>query len=187
MSGPALCPGHGLPLGFPPADRLPSTLSATDPRIGIVRRLIGTMRSSDSSPLPRRLRLLDVPSWPAAACAAAGAMRSPRFQRVPSARDVAFDPGRATGPRVTAPLMLPSTDTNASAPPTWFILWLNPTPLTIAVYARRGRRIPRRNTRYEAGATPYLDRTLTGWTTPALPGAPYPEPTPDRSLCASLD
>ena len=43
---------------------------------------------------------------------------------------------------------------------------------------RRGRRQPRRNTRYRAGATPYPDRTSTGWITPAFPGALtlYPQP-----------
>src|SRR5436190_20920652 len=29
-----------------------------------------------------------------------------------------------------------------------------------------------RNTRYQAGATPYLGRTCTGWIAPASPGAP---------------
>ena len=33
---------------------------------------------------------------------------------------------------------------------------------------RRGRRLPRRNTRYRAGATPYPDRTFTGWNAPAF-------------------
>ena len=33
---------------------------------------------------------------------------------------------------------------------------------------RRGRHLPRRNTRYRAGATPYPDRTFTGWNTPAF-------------------
>src|SRR5271165_2798128 len=35
---------------------------------------------------------------------------------------------------------------------------------------RRRRRRPR-NTRYQAGATPYLGRTSTGWNAPASPGA----------------
>src|SRR6476620_9745254 len=35
---------------------------------------------------------------------------------------------------------------------------------------RRGRHLPRRNTRYQAGATPYLGRTFTGWIAPASPG-----------------
>src|SRR4051794_12578089 len=30
------------------------------------------------------------------------------------------------------------------------------------------RRSPRRNTRYRAGATPYPDRTFTGWNAPAF-------------------
>jgi DNA topoisomerase len=34
------------------------------------------------------------------------------------------------------------------------------------------RHLPRRNTRYQAGATPYLGRTFTGWIAPASPGAP---------------
>ena len=93
------------------------------------------MQPSDSSPLPRRLRLLDFPSRPVSTEVIAGKVRSPRFQRVPFLRDVAFDPGRATGPRITAPHMLPSTDTNASAPASSFISWLNPTPHKIAVYA----------------------------------------------------
>jgi hypothetical protein len=33
-----------------------------------------------------------------------------------------------------------------------------------------------RNTRYQADATPYLDRTCTGWIAPALPGAPIRSP-----------
>src|SRR5664279_293328 len=128
MPGPALSPGHASLLTFPPADRLPSTISATDPRIGFVRGFTGTTQSSDSSPLPRRLRLLDFPSRPEGAFAATGEMRSPRFRRVPFLRDVASDPGRAADPRITVPLILPSTDTNASAPATWMLSWLNPTP-----------------------------------------------------------
>src|SRR5262252_8871966 len=53
---------------------------------------------------------------------------------------------------------------------------------------RRGRHLPRRNTRYQAGATPYLGRTFTGWIAPASPGAPLllhrsglAPPTPCRS------
>ena len=34
-----------------------------------------------------------------------------------------------------------------------------------------GRHLPRRNTRYQAGATPYLGRTFTGRIAPASPGA----------------
>src|SRR5208337_2464786 len=49
--------------------------------------------------------------------------------------DVALDPGRATAPRITAPHMWPSTKNTGSAPATFRISWLNPTPHTIAVYA----------------------------------------------------
>jgi len=62
-------------------------------------------------------------------------VRPPRFRRDPFVRDVAFDPGRATAPRITAPHMLPSTSITASAPAMLKISWLNPTPHTIAVYA----------------------------------------------------
>src|SRR5215218_5484335 len=175
MPDPALCPGHALRLTVPPADRLSSTVSATDPSIGVVRGFIGTTRSSDSSPLPRRLRLLDFPSWPTATLAAAGKMRSPRFRRAPFVRDLVSDPGRATVPRIAAPLMLPSALWTASAPALKFLSWLNTDPTRLLCTLRRGRHLPRRNTRYQAGATPFLGRTCTGWTAPASPGAPKVE------------
>src|SRR5689334_22247815 len=172
MPDPALCPGHALPLAFPPADRLPSTVSATDPSTGFVRGFTGTTRSSDSSSLPRRRRLLDVPSWPAATLAAVGEMRSPRFRRDPFARDLVSDLGRAAGPRIAAPLMLPSALWTASAPALKHLSWLNTDPTRLLCTLRRGRHLPRRNTRYQAGATPFLGRTFTGWITPASPGTP---------------
>jgi hypothetical protein len=172
MPDPALCPEHALRLTVPSADRLPSTISATDPSTGLVRGFTGTTRPSDSLPLPRRLRLLDFPSWPTAASAATGAMRSPRFRRAPFVRDLVYDPGRATVPRIAAPLMLPSTLWTASAPALKFLSWLNTDPTRLLCTLHRGRRLPRRNTRYQAGATPYLGRTCTGWTAPASPGAP---------------
>jgi hypothetical protein len=57
-------------------------------------------------------------SRPGIAHATAGQTRSPRFRRVPFLRDVASDPGRATGPRIAAPHMLPSAPLTASAPAT---------------------------------------------------------------------
>src|ERR1019366_8817765 len=45
---------------------------------------------------------------------------------------------------------------------------LNSPPLTIAVYASwPPSPTDSRNTRYQAGATPYPGRTSTGWNTPA--------------------
>ena len=71
-----------------------------------------------------------------AARAARSGLRSPRFRRVPCARDTAFDPGRASAPRVAAvPHMLPSTKRNVSASASSRISWLNPAPHALAVYA----------------------------------------------------
>ena len=117
------------------------------------------MQPSDSSPLPQRLRLPDFPLRPESHDVIAGDVRSPRFRRVPFLRDVAFDPGRATEPRVAVPHMLPSTDTTASAPASSFISWLNPTPHKIAVYAS--------------------PRSSPSTTQHSLPGGRYPLPRPD--------
>src|SRR5271165_2125355 len=139
MPSPALRPGHALLLAFPSAGRLPSTISATDVEVGFVRGFTGTMQPSDSSSLPRRLRLLDFPPWPLTAWAARGNMRSPRFRR--------------------SVLILPSTDTNASAPATLILSWLNPTPRKIAMYA-------------SSSSSPST-------TQHSLPGGRYPLPGPD--------
>ena len=42
-----------------------------------------------------------------------------------------------------------------------------PHPIRLLCTLRRGRHLPRRNTRYQADATPYLGRTCTGWIAPA--------------------
>src|SRR5215211_1585030 len=62
-------------------------------------------------------------------------MRPPRFRCDPFARDVAFDPGRASAPRIAAPHILPSSEQRLSAPAISDLSWLNPTPHAIAVYA----------------------------------------------------
>src|SRR5919107_513399 len=67
MPVPALCPGHALALALPSTGRLPSTLSAPDPSVGVVRGFIGTLQPSDSSDLPVRLRLLAFPNRPGTA------------------------------------------------------------------------------------------------------------------------
>ena len=127
--------------------------------VGFVRGFAGTTQPSDSSYLPRQLRLLDFPSRPMITIVTTGGMRSPRFQRAPFVRDVALDPGRATVPRIAVPHMLPSAVMTASAPATLGISWLNPTPHTITVYA-------------------------SSWSSPSttqhsLPGGRYPLPGPD--------
>ena len=175
MPGPALCPGHALLLAFPPTGRLPSTLSAAD----AWSALFEASSVLRSRPTPPAFRVGDAlpsfPTWPGAAAATAGSRRSPRFRRGPFVRDVVSDPGRATMPRMTASLMLRSTAWNVSAPATSSLSWLNTHPTRSLCTLRRGRRLPQRNTRYQAGATPYLGRTSTGWTAPASPGAPEVE------------
>src|SRR5688500_20351740 len=85
MPGPALCPGHVLALALPSTDRLPSTLSATRLSAGVVRGFIGTLRPSDSSYLPIRLRLRAFPNRPGIAVATAGGMsRGGQGNRTPT-------------------------------------------------------------------------------------------------------
>src|SRR6266566_6991316 len=62
-------------------------------------------------------------------------VRSPRFRRDPSVRDVVFDHGRASAPRITGPHMLPSTLLTVSASAISWFSRLNSTPHTITVYA----------------------------------------------------
>ena len=60
---------------------------------------------------------------------------------------------------------------SASASTTLNFSELN-TVLVVLLCTLRGRRHQRpRNTRYRAGATPYPNRTFTGWIAPASPGA----------------
>src|SRR5580692_1969010 len=140
------------PAAFPPPSPPPIS-------VGFVRCFNGTTQPSDSSSVPRQLRLLDFLSRPGIAQATAGQTRSPRFRRDPFIRDVASDPGRATVPRVTAPHMLPSAVATASAPATSRISWLNPTPQMITVYA-----------------SPWASPSPTQH---SLPGERYPLPGPD--------
>ena len=62
-------------------------------------------------------------------------VRSRRFRHVPFRRDVAFDPGGATAPRITVPHILPSTLMTGSASATLSISRLNLAPQQIAMYA----------------------------------------------------
>src|SRR6266699_378771 len=62
-------------------------------------------------------------------------VRPPRFRRLPFVRDVFFDHGRASVPRIAGPHMLPSTLLTGSASAVLWLSRLNSTPHTIAVYA----------------------------------------------------
>ncbi len=130
MPGPVLCPGHRLPSVVPPTEPLPSTPSAAAPR-GLVRAL---HRYYEARPTPRLFRG-SFGSSPSCRGPTAGQTRSPRFRRDPFVRDVVFDHGRASAPRMTGPHMLPSTFLTVSASASIWLSRLNSTPHTIAVYA----------------------------------------------------
>src|SRR5205814_9321873 len=93
---------------------------------GVVRLLV---------PLHHRLRLLAFPTRTAVLSNSTPHRRSdtrpPRFRYDPFARDVAFDPGRASAPRMTVPHMLPSSEYRPSAPAMSNLSCLNPTPHAI--------------------------------------------------------
>src|SRR6266704_5694256 len=83
-----------------------------------------------------RLRLLTFPMRTLGGNVPIGSnVRSPRFRRDPSVRDVVFDHGRASAPRITGPHMLPSTLLTVSASAISWFSRLNSTPHTITVYA----------------------------------------------------
>ena len=152
---PSLRPGS-----FPP--RSPPPLLT-----GLFERFTGTMSPSDSSPVPRQLRLLDFLSRPRIALAIGGQTRSPRFRRVPFRHDVVSDPGGATASRIATPHMLPSTCETALASAKLKLSRLNTHPTGSLCTLRERRRRRPRNTRYRAPATAYSGRTHTGWNSPA--------------------
>ena len=117
---------------------------------------------------PSLLRLLGFPSRPCTDDDGRRAKRGLLGSYVPSVRDVALDPGGATGPRISVPHMLPSTPLTVSASAKSPFRGSLPLSTRSLCRLRRSRHRTRRNTRYQAGATPYLGRTFTGWTTPAF-------------------
>src|SRR3954470_12746861 len=152
--------------------------------------LFGVSSVVRSRPTPPAFRggfaLLSFPPRPGAAWAAAGGGRSPRFRRDPFVRELVSDPGRATVPRIAAPLMLPSALWTASAPALKLISWLNTDPTRLLCTLRRGRRLPRRNTRYRralpltwAGLSPAGPRQLRL----AHPKTPPPPPHSVEQPC----
>ena len=135
MPGPVLRPEHRLSSAIPPTE--PPSLHAlrrrsSRPCSGASPVLRG---SSDSSSVPRQLRLLAFLPQPGIAAATAGQARSPRFRRCLFARDGVFDLGGATASRITTPHMSPSTIPNASAPAMFWLSRLNSPPHAIVVYA----------------------------------------------------
>ena len=98
---------------------------------------------------------------------------SPSFRCIPFARDVFFDPGRATAPRIAVPHILPSTFLTASAPALLSISWLNRHPMQ-SLCTLRGRRCRRLTQHSLPGALlglpgpifHRLDYTSFGWRLP---------------------
>ena len=120
-----------------PLDQAPSLHPLRSRSLGVVRGLpryyapVRLLRS-----VHRRLRPLR-PSrrGPARRQVARPNRRSPRFRRHPFLRDVVFDHGRVTAPRIPVLHVLPSTLLTASASATFELSRLNSTPHRIAVYA----------------------------------------------------
>lgn len=79
--------------------------------------------------------------------------RFPRFRRDLFLRDEAFDPDKATGPRITVPHVLPSMMINTSALQSSVFRGSIPHLIGSLCTFRHGRRLPCRNTHYRAGAT----------------------------------
>src|ERR1700730_559849 len=97
-------------MAFPLALALRSTDSAAD-HSALFAGFIATMARADFSP-PYIARVGSSPSprGPLRHKANGSEMRPPRFRCDPFARDVAFDPGRASAPRMAVPHMLPSSE-----------------------------------------------------------------------------
>src|SRR3954463_11368019 len=125
------------------------------------------------TPVHYRLRLLAFPIRASRRLCRRPDARSLRFRHIPFRRDVAFDPGGATAPRITVPHMLPSTLMTGSASSTLSISRLNPTPQRIAVYASQSPSpTPTQHSLPGGPLRPYPCRSFTGWNAPASPDAP---------------
>ena len=131
-SAPGACGAERSPL-----DQAPSLHPLRRRSLGVVRgllryyapvRLLLSVHRRRRPPRPSR-------RGPARRQAARPNRRSPRFRRHPFLRDVVFDHGRATAPRIPVPHVLPSALLTASASATFELSRLNRTPHRIAVYA----------------------------------------------------
>src|SRR5215510_1935933 len=144
------------------------------------RRLVRQLPSSYygvrlPAPVHHRLQLLAFPMRTRAIPCQWSDVGSPSFRRSPFARDVFFDPGRATVPRITAPLILRSAMYHGLRPCTSSISWLvrHPMQLLCTLRGRRYRRLTQHSLPSDP-LRPYSDRSCTGWTAPAIlaPSAP---------------
>ena len=110
---PALSPGRALLLAFPPAGRLPSTISATDLWSALFEASLDAavrLLTSPATASPPRLPVVARPRR-----SGLGEARSPKFRRFPSIRNGVSDLGRAVAPCITVHNVLPSTVTTVSA------------------------------------------------------------------------
>ncbi len=124
------------------------------------------------APVHHRLRLIAFPMRAVRISACRSVARPPRFRRVPFLRDVFFDHGRASAPRIAVPHMLPSTLLTVSASATLELSRLNSTPHRIVVYASQPTSPPTTQhslpgTRYGLPAPVFhrLDRASFAWRT----------------------
>src|SRR5438270_10436403 len=158
------------PPPFAPPPPRPVTRPCSAASLLLWRSLTSHARASSASVphLPDADQSALQPVWPD--------MRSLRFRRVPSGRDVAFDPRGATASRIAMPPILPSTVPSVSASATFFLSWLNPPPHPITVYASHP---PSPTTAQHSlpgsALPPYRGRSFTGRNASASPDAPEPK------------
>ena len=128
------------------------------------------------APVHHRLRLIAFPMRAVRISACRSVARPPRFRRVPFLRDVFFDHGRASAPRIAVPHMLPSTLLTVSASASLELSRLNSTPHRIVVYASQPPSPP--TTQHSLPGARYglpepvfhrLDRASFAWRTSNLP------------------
>jgi hypothetical protein len=153
---------------FPLVPALCSTNSAAD-RSALFVGFTATMTESDFSG-PFIIGYGSSPSrcGPATATPFRSDPRSPSFRCDPFARDVAFDPGRASAPRIKRCRTCCLRAIGDPRPLRHLIFRGSiPHPIQSLCTLRDYCRQQPRNTRYQADATPYLGRTFTGWIAPA--------------------
>ena len=180
---PVLRPARVMWPAFPSVPTLRSTGSATGRPALFVGFTANTVEFDFSCPFIAGYGSSPSRRGPARSRTARPDMRSPRFRRVPFVRHGVSDLGGAPAPRMAAPDMLPSTLLTVSASAASPFRGSIAHPSQSLCTLRRGRHLPRRNTRYQAGATPYLGRTCTGWNAPASPGAHVTKHSGSRPRC----